>query len=93
MGTKAMSLMKTMWTPPVKNADPQQPGQHADGHPEDSGEILPPGKLRREDGDSALTGITRSLQRRVLGLRVLPRLRDLAKRHAGQSATPPEKPD
>jgi hypothetical protein len=62
-----------------------------DSHPEDSGEILPPGKLRREDSDSALTGITRSLQRRVLGLRVLSQLRDLAKRRTGP--TPPEKMD
>jgi hypothetical protein len=35
----------------------------------DTREILPPGKLHREDADSALTGITRSLQRRLLGLR------------------------
>jgi hypothetical protein len=64
-----------------------------DSHPEDSGEILPPGKLRREDSDSALTGITRSLQRRVLGLRVLSQLRDLAKRRSGTPPTPPEKMD
>lgn len=63
-----------------------------DSHPEDSGEILPPGKLRREDSDSALTGITRSLQRRVLGLRVLSQLRDLAKRRTGPP-TPPDKMD
>jgi hypothetical protein len=87
-----------MWTPPNKNADRSAPdnsasGHYADAHPEDSGEILPPGKLRREDGDSALTGITRSLQRRVLGLRVLSQLRDLAKRHSGPLPAPPKKTD
>jgi hypothetical protein len=33
-------------------------------------EIHPPGGLRKEDKDSGLTGTTRSLERRVLGLRV-----------------------
>jgi hypothetical protein len=33
-------------------------------------EIHPPGGLHREDKDSELTGATRSLERRVLGLRV-----------------------
>jgi hypothetical protein len=32
--------------------------------------IHPPGGLRKEGKDSRLTGLTRSLERRVLGLRV-----------------------
>jgi hypothetical protein len=32
--------------------------------------IHPPGGLRKESKDSRLTGMTRSLERRVLGLRV-----------------------
>jgi hypothetical protein len=47
-------------------------------------DIEPPGKLRREDDDSALTGVTRSLQRRVLGLSVLPPLKAAVKKRLGR---------
>lgn len=66
----------------------QDPGKvpPANSHnPKDTREILPPGKLHREDSDSALTGITRSLQRRLLGLR------DLARGRSIPPNDPPEK--
>lgn len=44
-------------------------------------EIAPPGKLGEEDRDSALTGGTRSLQRRVMGLAVL-------QPHVGKKSAP-----
>jgi len=59
-------------------------------HHDDSSDILPPGKMRPEDGDSLITGLTRSLQRRVLGLRVLGRLRDIAAKR--QTLPPPPSP-
>jgi hypothetical protein len=45
-------------------------------------EIHPPGGLHREDKDSRLTGATRSLERRVLGLRVA----DEGRRKSGKPA-------
>jgi hypothetical protein len=65
--------------------DPGKGAPRSSHNPEDSREILPPGKLHREDGDSALTGITRSLQRRLLGLR------DLARGRSNSPSDPPEK--
>jgi hypothetical protein len=52
---------KTRATPPSPPA-PQNRGLE---------DIVPPGKLQAEDRDSAITGSTRSLQRRVMGLDVL----------------------
>ncbi len=47
------------------------------------GPIAPPGKLQEENHDSAITGGTRSLSRRVLGLDVLNP--ELAKRPKSRS--------